>query len=187
MNDSVEKLASLSEQERLDLLAWYKTTTDSEEALDELTQTPTRSGIRKWTDNEQLVLAVDTLLLSIMGKDSPYQFANFRQLYNAYAKLHDQYAPYSQRLGAQYFQFFVRKWTIKNGLNQIWEEKNQTRRNKINIKFPNGYIKTGVAGWGKKKLTTTTDGVFVFCMIPLETVWNSAAYYAKQPAHADTK
>jgi hypothetical protein len=188
MNDSVEKLASLSEIERTELLEWYKTLPESEEALDALTQTPSRSGKRLWTDNEQLVMAVDALLNSIMGKDSPYQFAGSRMIYRAYRQLQDQHAPYNEYLGEQYFRFFVRKWIIKNDLVNVWEEKSQTRRNKVRIRHPNGYQQPA-SGFGKKKLTIWKDEqhLFALSMIPLETVWNSQAYYADQPAHADIK
>lgn len=79
-SDDLEKLSSMSEEEKAHLLTWYRDTADAEEALDKLTQTPTRSGKRRWTECEALVQEVDALLWSIMGPDSPYQFANYRQL-----------------------------------------------------------------------------------------------------------
>lgn len=182
MTDSLETLSSYSEEERENLLKWYKTLPESEEALDELTQTPTRSGNRLWTDSEELVRAVDSLLWSIMGDASPYQFANYRMLYEAYRTLQDQHAPYSEYLGAQYFQFFVRKWIIKN--NRQWQDKNRTSRNRISLRFPNGY-QLPAAGFGKRRLM---DGERISTnLIPLETAWNHLAYYEKQPAFAGIK
>ena len=181
-DDLLKQLSSLSETERTQLLEFYKTLPESEEALDELTQTPNRSGKRLWTDSEPLVFAVDQLLWSIMGDDSPYQFVNFRMLYEQYRRLQDEHAPFSEYLGAQYFQFFVRKWIIKN--NRPWNEKNQTKRNRVILRFPNGY-QLSASGFGKRQLA---DGDKIgIRMIPLETVWNWKAYYEKQPGLAGIK
>src|ERR1700722_2651875 len=176
-DDLLKQLSSLSETERTQLLEFYKTLPDSEEALDELTQTPNRSGKRLWTDSEPLVFALEALLQSVMGKDSPYQFAGSTLLYRAYVQLHEIHAPFHDRMGAQKFKIFMRKWIIKNNL--AWTERSFFFQAEDGIRYPNGYIATTLAGWGKKKLTNVVDGkqVYTFNLIPLETVWQSQAYY----------
>jgi hypothetical protein len=179
MSDDLTTLSSLSEEQKKELLQWYAQIPESEEALDALTQTT--GPVTHWNDVPELVVAVDALLMSIMGPDTGFQFANISQMYQHYRDLQNKHAPFAQYLGLHYFKFFVRKWLIKNDLP--WEEKSEGRQNRVVIRFPNGYLRHHMTGFGKKQLSFFRDDKQIYTdkLIELDSVWNSAAYYADQP------
>jgi hypothetical protein len=180
MTDQTEldKLASLSEEEKAKLLQWYRETPESEAELIAYTHTPGRSGKRVMS--EAMLTELHAFLTSITGPDSPYQFAGLSHLYNAYRRMQDKHDEYCQYMGRDEFKFFMRRWFLKHNLD--WEEKSDTRRNKVRFIFPNGFVSNQYSGFGRKKLHFYDDGQKILTVrcIQLDTVWNGSAFYNDQ-------
>ena len=174
----LKQLADLSEEERKELLQWFVKLPEGEAELNALTNTPSRSGKRLMS--EATVNELHSFLMSIMGKDSPYQFAGLKHVYRAYKRLQDRRDPYAQFYGEHEFKFFMRRWIMKHAPG--WEEKSATRRNKVRFRFPNGFISYPYSGWGKREMHYYKDGLAILTVtaIPLETAWNWQAYYNNQ-------
>ena len=179
MSDSdLKQLADLSEEERKELLNWFQKTEHGEAELNALTNPPSRSGKR--TMSEAMANELHGFLMSIMGKDSPYQFAGLKHLYLAYRRMQDKHDQFCEFMGEQEFKFFMRRWIIKNA--PTWCERSATRRNKVRFIFPNGLISIQYSGFGKRQLSYHKDGkeILAISAIPLETAWNWQAYYNNQ-------
>jgi len=181
----LKELASLSEEDKAQLLQWYKALPESESELDALTITPNRHGRRQMSD--AMVADLQALLLSVMGPDSPYQFVGLQHLYNAYRRLQDKHDAYAQFYGRQEFQWYMRRWMLKHA--PLWEEKSATRHNKVRFQFPNGYVSAQYSGFGRKKMEFWKDDqkIITVSMIPLESAWNWKAYYNNQVLDDEVK
>jgi hypothetical protein len=181
MSDDLKTLASLSEEERANLLKWYRDIPEGEAELDKITQTPQGAGAIKWNENPAMVEALESLLWQLMGPASKYQFANISHLYSAYRSLQDKHAPYCKYLGREEMKFFIRKWIMKNDID--WEEKSRARKNGVRMRLQYGHVSHSVSGFGRRQLTVDGElgSDFSTKIIDYRSVWNGDAYNGKQP------